>query len=192
MQTLLDAYNDVVRAIDSQSKAIKGADGKLTSGVFSGDVVPRQIRSSLASKIATSVAGTYKTLAEIGITTGKDGTLSLDAVKFQKALNDNAPAVSTLAAGTSTMEGIADLLWAATDAATKAVTGTIAARQDGITTNIKNVQKQIDNALLRLDAVERSLRTRFTNLEKTVSRIQSTGDSLLSQLASLEKASSSK
>lgn len=190
MQTLLDAYNDVVRAIDGQSKAIKGADGKLTSGIFSGDVVPRQIRSALASKIATSVAGTYKTLAEIGITTGKDGTLSLDGAKFQKALNDNAPAVSTLVAGTATKDGIADLLWAATDTATKAVTGTIAARQDGITTSIKNIQKQIDSALLRLSTVEKSLQARFVNLEKTVNQIQATGNSLLSQLAGLEKSTS--
>ena len=187
---LLGAYNEVILAIDGQSKGTKTADGKVTPGVFSGDVIPRQIRSELASKIATAVTGAYKRLAEIGVTTGKDGTLSLDAAKFQKALTDNPQAVSDLVSGTSTKDGVADLLYAAADRATKALTGTIAVRQDGITTNIKNIQKQIDGALLRLATVEKSLQARFTALEKAVNQIQTTGNSLLSQLAGLEKSNS--
>lgn len=185
VQSMLDAYNDVIRAIDSQSVAKTDSAGNVTAGVFSGDAIPRLLRTGLASTIATPLAGAFARLADVGITTQKDGTLSLDGTKFQKALDSDPVGVSTLIAGTTTKDGIADLLSAKADAATKAITGTIAVRQDGITATIKSLQKQIDAAQVRLDIKERSLRARFTQLESTVARLQQTGNSLLTQLSAL-------
>jgi flagellar hook-associated protein 2 len=185
LQSLLDAYNDVVRTIDGQTKGTKSADGKVSTGAFSGDAVPRVLRSALASSIASTVAGTFTRLAEVGVTTQKDGTLTLDSAKFQKALTDNPVAVSTLLAGTGTKDGIADLLSAKADAASKSITGTIAVRRDGITASIKSLQKQIDAGLTRLETTERTLRARFVALERIVSKTQSTGSSLLEQLKNL-------
>jgi flagellar hook-associated protein 2 len=185
VQSMLDAYNDVIRAIDSQSAAKTDSAGNVTAGVFSGDAIPRLLRTGLASTIATPLAGAFARLADVGITTQKDGTLSLDSTKFQRALDSDPVGVSTLIAGTTTKDGIADLLSAKADAATKAVTGTIAVRQDGLTATIKSLQKQIDAAQVRLDIKERSLRERFTQLESTVARLQQTGNSLLTQLSAL-------
>lgn len=191
LQGLVTAYNDAISAIDRQSQGTKSANGKVTPGTFSGDALPRQIRTRLAARVATQVTGTYTTLAEIGITTKKDGTLVLDSAKLTTALDTDGPAVSTLVAGTSADDGIADLLYSVADDATTTLTGSIAVRQDSLTTSIRRVQKQIDEALLRLDASERSLRARFANLEKTIARIQATGNSLLSMLAGLEESSKS-
>jgi flagellar hook-associated protein 2 len=185
VQNMLDAYNGAVGAIDAQTKATTGADGKVTAGAFSGDVVPRVIRSSLASAIASTVTGTFTRLAEIGVTTQKDGKLALDAAKFQKALTDNPIAVSELIAGTGSKDGIADLVAAKADDASKNLTGTIAVRQDGITATIKTLQTQIDAGLRRLETTERTLRARFAALENVVSRTQRTGGSLLAQLDKL-------
>jgi flagellar hook-associated protein 2 len=185
VQSLIDAYNDVIRVIDGQTKPITDADGTVQGGAFSGDAVPRLLRASVASAIGSTVSGTFGRLADVGITTQKDGTLALDAARFQKALEDNPVAVSTLIAGTTTQDGIADLLGARVAAATKAVTGTIAARQDGITASIKAIQKQIDSATARLEIKERALRARFASLEETIARTQRTGNALLSQLAAL-------
>lgn len=185
VQTLIDAYNDVIRDIDSQTAAVTGADGRVTGGAFTGDSIPRVIRAGLAATVASAVSGAFARLADVGITTQKDGTLALDAAKFQKALNDDPVAVSTLFAGTTTKDGIADLFSAKLDAATKSITGTIAIRRDGLTTTIKTIQKQIDQGLARLDVTERTLRARFVSLEQLVSRTQRTGSALLAQLASL-------
>jgi len=185
VQGFIDAYNDVVRTIDGQTSGSKGSDGKLTPGAFTGDAVPRQIRNRLASLIATSVPGGVATLSRIGITTAKNGTLTLDAAAFQKALNDDPDGVSVLFGGTGTTDGVADLLSRALDQATRAVTGTIAVRQDGINATIRSVQAQIDGALARLEGTERTLRARFTNLETVVARLQRTGTALLNSLQSL-------
>ena len=190
VQALIDAYNDVIRTIDSQTAPTKSADGRVTAGAFSGDSIPRVIRLSLASTVTSKVTGAFERLADVGVTTQRDGTLALDATKFQKALTDNAAGLSTLVSGTATKDGLADLLSARLDAATKSLTGTIAVRQDGITSTIKNLQKQIDDGLGRLDATERTLRAKFNNLEQIVSRTQRTGNSLLGQLAQLDARTS--
>ena len=188
VQNLLEAYNSVIGAIDAQTTAKTAADGAVQAGGFSGDAIPRVIRSGLASTIAFSVTGAFARLAEVGVTTQKDGTLTLDSAKFQKALGDNPVAVSTLFAGTTTKDGIADLLSSKADTATKAVTGTIATRQDGITATIKSIQKQVDAGLARLAKTEQTLRERFANLEQVVARTQRTGSALLAQLASFENS----
>jgi flagellar hook-associated protein 2 len=186
VQGLVDAYNDMVQTIDAQSQVTKQSNGTLSSGAFSGDVVPQVIRRSLGATIATSVGGTFGSLALLGITTQRDGTLSLDAAKLQQALTTDPQAVSDLIAGTSTRDGVADLLSAKLDAMTKAVTGTIAAKQDGLTAQITAAGKQIDAMQARLDTTQRTLREKFNNLELVVSRIQSSGNSLLSQLTTLQ------
>ena len=185
VQSMLDAYNDIIRTIDAQTNPVTNADGSVQAGAFSGDAVPRVLRTSLASAIRSSVDGTFDRLADLGITTQKDGTLTLDTAKFQKALEDDPVGVSTLIAGTTTQDGIADLLGAKVEAATKAVSGTIATRQDGITSSIRTIQKQIDSALTRLEIKERTMRARFASLEELVGRMQRTGDALTAQLKAL-------
>jgi flagellar hook-associated protein 2 len=186
VQGLLDAYNAVVKAIDTQTVGPPDSTGRPTTGSFTGDVVTRTIRNRLARTIATNLGGTPGTLAELGVTTQKDGTLTLDSTKFQQALSTNPDGLSRVLAGTSTKTGVADLLSQFLQSATKAITGTIATREDGINETIKSVQDQIDADRARLVVTERTLREKFKNLEQVVSQIQSTGNSLLSSLQSLQ------
>ena len=185
VQGLLDGYNDVIRTIDSQTSPVTSADGTVKGGAFSGDAVPRILRNSLATAIRSTVEGTFGRLADLGIITEKDGTLTLDSAEFKTALESDPVAVSTLIAGTTTKDGIADLVAVKVDAATKALTGTIAARQDGITSSIQAIQKQIDSALVRLASKERLLRERFAALEMLVARTEATGNALMEQIKSL-------
>lgn len=193
VQNLVDAYNDVVRGIDTQTKVTRSSDGRVTAGAFTGDATTRLVRLQLRSILVTRVGAAYQTVADVGITTQKDGTLALNATKLQKALNDNPQGVRDLFAGPSgsATSGIADLFAAAAEGATKALSGTIAVRQDGITRNVKRLQAQIDGALARIDTRERTLRAQFTNLEQVVARLQSTGNFLASQLKSLQNLNAS-
>jgi flagellar hook-associated protein 2 len=185
VQALLDAYNEVVRYLDGQMLARAGADGTVTPGAFTGDVVPRQLRHGLASAVAAR-GGDQGTLAELGLTTSKDGTLGLDGARFQAALAADPQRVSAILAGSGAAEGIADVLLDQVADATRSLTGTLAVRQDGLSRNIRMVQQQIDTALGRLETSERLLRRRFATLEETIARIQNSGSALLARLASLE------
>jgi flagellar hook-associated protein 2 len=192
IHTLLESYNTVIKAIDGQSTVKKNIDGTVTSGVFVGDAVARQLRAELKAQMATTLTGTFGSLADIGVTTGTDGTLSLDAGKFQKALTDNGPAVSDLIAGTATRTGVAGLVFQTLETATRTLTGTIALRRDSIATAMRALDAQIQQGLERLATTEARLRARFAALEQAVARIQSTGNSLLAQLNRLEAATTNR
>jgi flagellar hook-associated protein 2 len=192
INSLLDSYNAVIKAIDSQSAVKRNSDGSNTTGVFTGDAVARLIRAKLKTQMATVFTGSIGSLADLGVTTATDGTLSLNATKFQKALTDDASAVSAVIAGTNTRDGIADLIASTLDTATKALTGTIALRRDGISTAIKSLDSQIRAGLNRLATTEGALRARFVALEQTVARIQATGSSLLAQLSRLDSTTTNR
>src|SRR5207244_2675850 len=53
VQALVDGFNNVVKTIDAQSIARKNSDGSLSAGAFSGDAMPRVLRSSLGHTTAT-------------------------------------------------------------------------------------------------------------------------------------------
>jgi flagellar protein FliS len=168
VQGLLDAYNDVVKAIDGQAAAAVGTDGKVKTGAFTGDAATRQIRRSLSATIALRFDGAFQALAAIGVTTQRDGTLALDTAKFQQAVTADAPGVRQLVAGAGTGDGIADLLSKAAVAATRSTSGVIAVRQNAITAAMASAQKDIDRAQARLEVTERTLRVRFASLEPGV------------------------
>ena len=190
VSALIARYNTVVQTIDGGSQLATDSSGAQQAGPFTGDVVPQMIRRGLASAIASAVPGALGSLSRLGITTQKDGTLALDAAAFQRALAADPQAVSDLIAGTDTHDGVADILSDKLAAMTKDVTGSIAVREDGLTTQVADIGKQIDAAQNRLDTTRQMLQEKFTNLELVVSQIQSTGNSLLSQLQSLQTRTS--
>jgi flagellar hook-associated protein 2 len=191
VQSLVNAYNSIVTTIDGQTKVTTDASGTPQTGAFTGDVIPQLVRRGLAAVVASRLPGALSSLAEIGIATQKDGTLALDADKLKQALTRDPQAVSDLIAGTGTRDGIADLFSAKVEALTKSVSGSIAARQSGLTAQIADLGKQIATAQARLETTEQIIRARFNNLEQIVARLKSTGDSLLSNLAAMQGRSSS-
>jgi flagellar hook-associated protein 2 len=96
----VDAYNAMVKAIQplgSYDQTTGTAGPMLGDATLSG--VQNDIRSALYSLVNTG-SSTYNSLASVGITTNKDGSLSLNKTKFQTALASAPTAVTQLFAGT--------------------------------------------------------------------------------------------
>ncbi len=191
VQTLLDAYNTIVTTIDSQTKATIAADGTVTPSAFTGDATTRMIEQALANIVSTSVGGAYGSLANLGITTQRDGTLTMDTTQFQNALASDPASVRALFTGTGTAKGIAGLLSDRADSDSQDVTGTIAVERDGLSQTIQNLQQQIDDAQSRLNQTQQMLQEKFANMESVVSQLQSTGNALLSALGQVPSYKSS-
>ena len=187
VQGLVNAYNDLVKAVTVNSTVIKTSAGTVIPAPFTGEILPRAIMSSLTSAIGFTTSGAVDSLVQLGITrNSKDGLLTLDAGKFQNAVTANVQATSDLIAGTSTTDGVADLLSKAADAATKSVTGGITVRREGLTSTTTSLQKQIDAMLDRLTLSEQRIRSRFIALERTINQLQQTQSSLSGQMTSLQ------
>ena len=103
VQNFIDKYNAVISYIASQS-AVDAKAG--TRGMFASDSTIRGLRFDLRSmatnQVSSIVTGNPSVLAQIGITTGSDGTISIsDSTKFQAALAADPSQVASLFNSTS-------------------------------------------------------------------------------------------
>ncbi|CAK0767672.1 flagellar hook-associated protein 2 [Gammaproteobacteria bacterium] len=96
VQNFVTKYN----ALASTIKNLGSYDStNKTGGVLLGDSTLRDIDNQIRSKVSTVVSnlgGGYNSLASIGITTQKDGTLSLNSSTLSAALNTDPDAVGRI------------------------------------------------------------------------------------------------
>ena len=107
MDAFVKAYNDVQKTITNLSRY---DPAKRQASVLTGDATVRMVQSKLRSLIAgpvaggSGVSGELSMLAQVGVKTALDGTLSVDAAKLGALLSSDPLALERLfsAVGTST------------------------------------------------------------------------------------------
>lgn len=152
-----------------------------TGGPLLGDALLRSISAELrrgASDAVSSVTGDYKLLADLGITTARDGTLTLDEAKLSAALSANFDAVASVFGSAN---GVAARLSAAIGKRLVAG-GDVAVRNTNLDKRSKNVQLEEQQLAVRMARVEERLRAQFVTLDGVLSKLQSTSTFLTQQL----------
>lgn len=96
VQSFVDAYNSLNTSMRNLTKFVSA--GSSANGVLLGDSTARNMMVKLKSMLSASspTATTYKTLSDIGVSMGSDGSLSLDSTKLQKAITNNVGDVAKL------------------------------------------------------------------------------------------------
>jgi flagellar hook-associated protein 2 len=85
-QSLVTAYNAIVGTIKTQ----EGKDATGAAEPLFGDPNLAQVQSQLSSALFSGASsGAIKSLSQLGITPGQDGTLTLDSSTLDAALNSN-------------------------------------------------------------------------------------------------------
>lgn len=178
LNALIKSYNDANKAmkeLGSYDAATKKA------GALNGDSTLRsaqaQVRGVL-NNVPAGLSGTYQRLADIGISVGLDGNMSLDSSKLTTALTADFSGVANLVAAYGT----------AFKTATEALvgtTGTLVSRTEGLNQSIKLLEKQADALANRLERTEARLRRQFTALDTLISGLTKTSSFLQQQLANL-------
>jgi flagellar hook-associated protein 2 len=95
MGDFVSAYNELVGVIGEATKAGTGAD----AGALRGDAGVASLQRQLArlpTTILSSPGDGVHTLAEIGVRTNRDGTLSLDSARLASALASDPDGVEAL------------------------------------------------------------------------------------------------
>lgn len=187
VKTFVDAYNNLMRNVklatsyDAASK---------TAGTLQGD----QSIAALASQLrgiaggAMTGGGAYDSLAQIGITSARDGTLTLDEAAFTKTLTSDPAAVAKLFGnddgdgGTGAGDGIARQLQSFSNTFS---TGTLAARLTGFTASLSQLDDRITSLEALMDMREARLKAQFTAMNTAVAQFQAQGNDLASQLSKL-------
>lgn len=86
VREIVTAYNTLKGGLNTAMRTSTGAGS--SSGLLANDGGMRDMSNRLARLTSTQLTpdGTYKTLADLGVTTNRDGTLSLDTTRLQAAL----------------------------------------------------------------------------------------------------------
>lgn len=188
IQAFVDQYNSVMDFI--AGKLDYGEIGKSSDdGDLAGDPTLMRLQSALRTLVAAPVpnlSGPYKKLADIGVSTsGKDAKLEVDTTKLEEALKTDPIAVQELFFEAYQDNGLAAILDREIDAWIRSGDGFIEAKSDSLQSSMDELEEQIEAMERRLELREQSLYRQFITMEQTLSRLQSQGNWLSSQLAGL-------
>ena len=178
LQKFVDAYNAVMAVVQRQ---LSPAEGSSRSASLQGDAAVRGLQRRLQALVVAAVPGlgTISTLADLGVKTARDGSLSVDAATLDKAVARDPAAVNGLFS--TATAGVAALAADLSTSYTRAGDGVLVARQKGLDENIKSLDRQAEAMAARLEAYRTNLVRQFTAMEEAVSGYKSIGAFLTSQ-----------
>ncbi|MCF7533873.1 flagellar filament capping protein FliD [Pseudomonas petrae] len=193
LQTFVDAYNAVVKAVASVTKATvsdtpdKTTGATVTAAALTGDAMPRSILSAIRDQLVTAGApGGISVLSQLGITTGQsDGTLSLDAKKFATAMDQGlAGDVQQLFSGTDSTNGLLSRMKAAITPYTQ-TGGIFDTRKTSLNkqqTDLTTQQAALD---LRVTTMTATLTAKYNAMDLLVGQLKASATSITSFFDSL-------
>lgn len=190
----VDAYNalqDTFGTLTKYTAVDTGADAQDTSnGALLGDSTLRTIQTQLKGLLTnTQSSSSFKTLAQIGITTDPDtGKLELDNSKLETALKKDASGVKDMIVGDGKTSGITTTIGSNLTSWLSS-TGIIQAAKDGVSKTLNNLTDQYNKASDRIDTEMARYKAQFTQLDVLMNSLNSTSSYLTQQF---ESTSSSK
>lgn len=188
INSFVSAYNTLVGTFQS----LGGFDSAThTAGPLNGNA----LLSSLQSEIQGSLFGVvktgstvYNTLASIGVTANKDGTLSVNNATLGTALSTNFNAVSQLFSGA---QGVATNLNTQITA-NLSTKGAVTSASDTLISQENALTKQTSDLNTQLTALSQSLTQQFSALNTLLSSLQTTSSFLTQAFATLPGVGSNK
>lgn len=172
LKEYVDAYNTLMKALNTATAT--GADSS-SAGVLNGVAAVRDMKRQLSAISSTqlSATGSFRTLADIGVATNRDGTLKLDTAQLARAIEQDPAGVTNMVnpkASTTANPGLSKLM--------DTVRDTIE-QDDGA---MKQAQKQYDTlAKTFADQLEK-LNDQMTDYEAQLTKVYAAMETRLSAL----------
>ncbi len=179
IKAFTDNYNKIADYASTQNKI--DPTSKQASGPLAGDSSLRSAMRQLQSKIGGAITndGSYRSLAEVGITTDPfSGQLKLDENKLKTALSTNYEDVAKLFAKTEAGDGIAERLSQTVKALQDPQHGVIKTKTKALDKIIQDQDKTIERQAERLEQKETNMRRSFNALEAKMAAASMQQDAL--------------
>ncbi|MEO5341789.1 MAG: flagellar filament capping protein FliD [Gammaproteobacteria bacterium SHHR-1] len=168
VQGMVDAYNKMRDKIES-----------LQAGNLKGDSTLRQIDSMFITEMTKSAdLNGLQNLFEVGVTRTKEGRLSFDKDVYKTALEEKGDQVVSLF--TDAEQGFAERLSGVANDMLS-YDGMFAVRNEGLDNRLQYLKSSQERMERRLEETEDRLVKKFTALDTTMSRLNSTSSYLSSQ-----------
>jgi flagellar hook-associated protein 2 len=196
LQTFVDSYNTLKKAIDTLSKATPDADGNLTvSAAFTGDSLPRSLMADIREQLTESGPSAQLTvLSQLGVMTdSKTGLLALDTAVFNKRMDTPGMAgqVQQMFSGTNATNGLLARMSSAVDPYVK-TGGLLDQRSSNLTNLSSSLQKQQTALDLHVTSLTATLTAKYNAMDLLVGQMKATASNITSFFSSLNAQQSAK
>lgn len=180
ISNFVSAYNTLEKSLSSLGSFDSTTS---TAGPMLGDAllsgIQNEVRSALNSAVNTG--SSYSSLASIGITTNKDGTLSLNKTTLSTAMSTNISAVSQIFSGT---KGVAATLNTRITA-DLAKGGSIDSRSTTLIKQDNALTKKTDQLNAQMTQLSADLTQQYSSLNTLLSSLQTMSAYLTQAFAAL-------
>jgi flagellar hook-associated protein 2 len=180
VQSFVDAYNTLQKAISGLTAPTKNSDGTVASlGPLTNDPTTRSLLSDMRKVLAEVGAGDkLTTLGQLGVNTMQDGTLEFNSAKFAAAMDDKklGAEVQELFTGTN---GIFERMNKAIDPY-NATDGSLATRKANLDKAAKNLSDQQAALDRRTESLTESLTKKFVALDTALGKMKAQADQITS------------
>ncbi|MDP3479597.1 MAG: flagellar filament capping protein FliD [Desulfoprunum sp.] len=158
----------------------------ILSDYLRGDSTVNSIKRGLQSILTDSVNGTgsLHILSDIGISTNKNGTITLNSSKLDTALEGGLDGMVTLLAGEDTVDGVMKKFNSYLVDLTSGTEGMYAEKKDRYKTRVERLDTQIAQKETLMEKIEQTMRARFNAMELLVSNLNSQS-SYITQLSNM-------
>ena len=188
-QGFVDAYNALMKNVKLATSYDAATQ---TAGTLQGDqtmsALASQLRNIAGSSVTSLAGGAYDSLAQIGITSSRDGTLTLDQAAFTKALTADPDAVRNVfgkddgVTGAGPADGIARQLQGFADTFSSDI---LSSRLTGFTAQLGRMTSKIADLEVIMGMKEQTLKAQFLAMDTAVAKFKAQGTDLASQIAGL-------
>lgn len=193
IQSFVDAFNTMIVDTKTSTDSENG-------GVLSGENTLNNLRTNLRSMITSPVSnsGIYKSLADIGITTGAPGLdvdadttqLVIDKEKFMEAFNKDPNSVKSLligdkegdvSKGNGLMQKVQENLTPALDSQY----GYFTARAESLNSQLEAMDEKIEKKQDYITRYEEKLTNQFTYMDNLIAEMNNQFTQMQQQLSSI-------
>ena len=174
VQSVIDAYNDVVSWVSKQSAFNSDANIK---GPFVGETTVTRIMRGLQNVVSSThdSGDDLNSLSLVGIKTQSTGKLEMEADDFDDALDDYFDDVMNLFIDD---DGFGASMKSQIDVYIDPVDGTLESFQDSLESRIDDMEDQVASYEYRIERYETRLRAQFSAMESILGGMQGTSNYL--------------
>lgn len=171
IQSFVDAYNTLQKAITKLTSTSEDAEGNMVLGSLTNDPTTRSLLGDIRKVLAEVGAGDRLTsLSQLGINTTRDGTLEFNSTKFTAAMDDKklGNEVQELFTGNN---GLISRMNKAIDPYNSA-DGSLVARKNSLDKIAKNLSDQQEALDRRIEALTESLTKQYAALDANLGKMK--------------------
>lgn len=184
LNKFVDAYNKMMGTVTSLTKVTKvgGDDGEPLAAALVGDASVRSFMSAIRNELGNA-QGTdgMRILADLGISTQRDGTLAIDSERLDTVLEDNFEQLNGFLTGDN---GLMARLDGKIDPYTQ-TGGILESRTTALQNTLSSVDDQREQLTRRIDKLEARLFSQFNAMDALVGQLSGTSDYLSGALDNL-------